>query len=333
MSFTITNMPEAASKLLRLSGEGNPQVALASSEQLAKALTLPLRQAVLSGDIVSDIYSPLSFPPGTHIEYPLDFLTPGLEDELVAYTIPSPGRIPEKHIEGDYIAISTFRIAGSIDWDLKYARDARWDIVGRAMQALQVQFTKKTNDDGWHTLLAAGVDRNILVYDANAQNGQFTKRLVSLMKLIMRRNGGGNSSSTNRSVLTDLYFSPEGMEDIRNWQVDQVDEVTRREIFLAGDNAMSRIFQVNLHVIDELGADQEYQLYYTNQLSGTLPSGDVEIVVGLNKNRATFIRAMRDPLEIFPDPAMHRFQRAGYYGWLEHGFAILDNRDIILGSF
>lgn len=34
-----------------------------------------------------------------------------------------------------------------------------------------------------------------------------------------------------RSSLSDLYFSPEVMDDIRRWGVDQIDEVTRRELY------------------------------------------------------------------------------------------------------
>ena len=97
--------------------------------------------------------------------------------------------------------VPTYDVGASIDYLLKYARDARWDIVGRAMDVLQGQFTKKMNDDGWHTILSAGVDRNILVYDADASSGYFSKRLVSLMKTIMRRNGGGNSTSINRGQM------------------------------------------------------------------------------------------------------------------------------------
>jgi len=83
---------------------------------------------------------------------------------------------------------------------------------------------KKINDDCWHTILAAGVDRNILVYDNDAAAGQFTKRLVSLLKIVMRRNAGGNSASLKRGQLTDVYLSPEGVEDMRNWGIDQIDE-------------------------------------------------------------------------------------------------------------
>jgi hypothetical protein len=268
-------------------------------------------------------------------EFPLDFLAPGTERDFVAYTIPNHGYIPERHIESDYVMVPTFDIGASIDWLLKYARDARWDVLGRAMEVLQGSFTKKMNDDGWHTLLAAGVDRNIVVYDSDANVSQFTKRLVSLMKTVMRRNGGGNSASNNRGLLTDMYISPEAMEDIRGWGLDIVDEVTRREIYLAADGSasMNRVFGVNLHDLDELGVGQEYQLFYSNTLAASLPSGKTEIVVGLDlRKRDSFIMPVRQEVQIFEDETLHRQKRAGFYGWAEQGFAVLDNRRVILGA-
>ena len=229
--------------------------------------------------------------------------------------------------------VPTYDIGSSIDYLLKYARDARWDVVGRAMEVLEASFVKKMNDDGWHTLLAAGVDRNIVVYDTDANDGQFSKRLVSLMKTVMRRNGGGNSASNNRGMLTDLYVSPEAMEDIRNWGLDQVDEITRREIYVAADGTLNRVFGINLHDRDELGVGQQYQNFYTSTLTGALPSGDEEIVVGLDlRRRDSFIMPVRQEVQIFEDETLHRQKRAGFYGWAEQGFAVLDNRRVLLGS-
>lgn len=34
--------------------------------------------------------------------------------------------------------------------------------------------------------------------------------------------------------LTELYISPEALEDIRNWEVRQIDEMTKKQIFLHG---------------------------------------------------------------------------------------------------
>lgn len=325
--------PEMKALLIK-SGSLDKAEAQAAQVMLAKALELPLRKGILFGDILSGIFEPIRLEQSATPEFPLDFLAPGTEKDFVSYTIPNQGRLPERHVEGDYVMVPTYEIGEAIDWLLKYARDARWDVVARAMDVMQGGFVKKLNDDGWHTLLAAGVDRNIVVLDADANPGQFTKRLVSLSKTIMRRNGGGNSTSLNRGILTDIFMSPEGVEDIRNWGIDQVDEFTRREIFTAADGTLNRVFNVNLHDIDEFGEGQEYQTFYTNQLAGTLPSGHVELAVGLDLRKSdSFIMPMRGDVQIFDDDTMHRQRRAGFYGWSEQGFAVLDNRRVILLSF
>lgn len=323
--------------LLVKSGSLHKEEALAANHEFAKALELPLRQGVLSGNILDDIFEPIQLAQSATPEFPLDFLAPGTEKDFVAYTIPNHGYIPQKHVEGDYVMVPTYDIGASIDYLLKYARDARWDVVGRAMEVLEAQFVKKMNDDGWHTLLAAGVDRNIVVYDTDSNDGQFSKRLVSLMKTVMRRNGGGNSASNNRGMLTDLYVSPEAMEDIRNWGLDQIDEVTRREIYTAADGTLNRVFGINLHDRDELGEGQQYQLFYSNVLGGSLPGDEtfqkVELVVGLDlRKRDSFIMPVRQEVQIFEDDTLHRQKRAGFYGWAEQGFAVLDNRRVLLGA-
>ena len=323
-------------ELLKRSGSNNKLEALEAQNELAVALESPLRQGVLIGDVLDGIFERMPMEPGSSVEFHLDLLAPGEENEHVAYTNPGHGRIPERAVEGDYVMVPTYTVASSIDYLLRYAREARWDVVGRAMQVLEAGFVKKMNDDGWHTLLAAGVDRNILVYDGDAADGQFTKRLVSLMKTVMRRNGGGNTGSVRRGRLSDIYLSPEALEDIRNWGIDQVDEVTRREIYMAGDDAsiITRVFGVNLHDMDELGEGQEYQVFFSDQLAGSLQGTDPELIVGLDLDKNdSFIMPVKQEVQIFEDDTLHRHQRAGFYGWAELGFAVLDNRRILLGSF
>ena len=333
----INNRPsEEFLALLRKSGDSDINVASAAQREFAKALELPLRKGVLMGNILGDIFETINVESGSTTEFPLDLISPGLEGEHIAYTNPGHGRIPERSVEGDFVMIPTYSITSSIDYLLRYAREARWDIVARAMQVMEAGFVKKMNDDGWHTLLAAGVDRNVLVYDADATRGMFSKRLVSLMQTVMRRNSGGNSASTGRGRLTDLYVSPEALEDVRNWGLDQIDEVTRREIYTASEGGapITRIFGVNLHDLDELGVGQEYQTFFTDDLSGAVHGTDDELVVGLDQSSSdSFVMPVKAALQVFEDPALHRQQRAGFYGWAELGFGVLYNRRVILGSF
>jgi hypothetical protein len=322
--------------LLKQSGNSDKAVALDAQREIAKALELPLRKGIMFGDVVTNIFEKMVLEPGSSPEFPLDLLAPGTERDYTAYTNPGHGRIPEKHVEGDYVMVNTYGITNSIDFLLRYAREARWDIVARAMQVLESGFVKKINDDGWHTVLAAAVDRNILVYDADAAAGQFTKRLISLAKTVMLRNGGGNSvTATGR--LTDLFLSPEAIEDVRNWGIDQLDEVSRREVYQSADSGapLTRIFGVNLNGLFEFGDGQEYQTFFTSDLSGSLgPNSDVELIVGLDLNaRDSFVMPVKREVEIFEDEALHRSQRQGYYGWAEIGFGVLDNRRVLAASF
>jgi hypothetical protein len=323
-------------ELLKLSGSDDERIAYEAQRKFAMALTLPLRKGVMNGNNFAGIFEEIPITDGTMgtVEYPLDILAPGTEKDFVAYTIPNAGRLPERTVESDYVRVPTYEIGNTIDWLLKYAKNARWDIVSRCLNILRSGFTVKLNNDAWHTLVMAAVDRNIVVYDGDAAAGQFTKRLVSLGKIMMRRNGGGNSTSMDRGQLTDLYLSPEGLEDIRNWNVDQVDDATRREIYLAPDDGITNIYNVRLHALDELGVGQPYQNYFSTTLSGSLASGDVELAIGLDLGKNdSFVMPVDEALKIYPDPQLHRARREGYYGWSSQGFGILDARRILALSY
>ena len=328
-------------ELLRRTGSPNRAEALEAMHSLAQALQVPLRSALLNGDILGGIFAPEVLDPSATAEYPLDFYQTAQENDYVAYTIPSEGALPLRNVVGDAITVSTYEVGNAIDWQLKYARTARWDIVARAMEVLEAGFVKKMNTDGWRVLIAAGAGRTDyaggapLVFDSAATAGQFTKRLVSLMKTTMVRLAGGNSATTNRGRLTDLFISPEALEDIREWDSDEVDDVTRREIFTAGDDGgpMAKIYGVNLHPLDELGVGQEFQTYFST-LGVSMGTSDEEIVVGLDLSHGdSFVMPIKEELTIYEDENLHRRRRAGFYGWQEHGFASLDGRRILLGSF
>jgi hypothetical protein len=336
MSLNTKPSPEFI-ELLKRAGSSNKAEAFAAQHEIAIAIQTPLREGVLVGDILENIFDRIPIEPGTTTEFPLDLIAPGQEDEFVAWTNPGHGRVPERSAEGDYVMVPTYSITNSIDMLLRYVREARWDVVNRAARAMEAGFVKKINDDGWHTILAAAVDRNILVYDSDAAASQFTKRLLSLCKTTMRRNAGGNSGSMNRGRLTDCYMSPEGIEDIRNWGVDQADDTTRREVYTSTDDGapLTKVFGVNLHGLDELGQSQEYQNYFTTNLGGSLgPNGDTELIVGLDlQANDSFIMPVKQEVTIFEDESLHRQQRVGFYGFAELGCGVLDSRRVVTASF
>lgn len=345
MSKKVKQPTSEMVELLKRTGSPDRAEAMAAMHALAQALQIPLRSALLNGDILDGIFAVETLDPGATAEYPLDFYQHNNnEDDFIAYTIPSEGAIPTRTIAGDSVTVSTYDVGNAIDWLLKYSRAARWNVVQRAMETFEAGFVRKMNTDGFRVIISAGAGRTDylggapMIVDSAATAGQFTKRLVSLMKTSMTRLAGGNSATQSRGQLTDLYISPEALEDIREWDRDEVDETTRREIFTASDDPatgpLARIYGVTLHPITELGVGQEFQNYFDDVLSGSMGASDEEIVVGLDlQENDSFVMPVKEPLTIFEDPALHRRRRAGVYGWQEHGFASLDGRRVILGSF
>lgn len=297
---------------------------------LAQVLQDVWKKGVLEPGTIDGVFSRVNVEPGIDPRFPLDFFTPGDSDtdEFTAVTIASEGGIPELFVDGDEVLVKTYKIGNSISWKLDYARDARWDVITRAIEVFTNGFIKKMNLDGWHTVLAAGGTTQ--TRDTAAGAGAFTKALITEMQVAMKRQSGGRNSR-----LTDLYLSPEAIADIRNFDGDVVDEGTLRALLgHDGENPLPMIYGVRLHELQELGAGQELNDYYTTTLGETIGGSDAEICIGLDlQNRDSFVMPVREDMQMFDDERLHRQGRAGVYGWMELGFAVLDTRRVILGSF
>lgn len=319
----------------------------ASQRAFAQELNWPLRQGVFDRDNLGEIFERQKLQPGAQANYPLDFIQPGSEDDFVAFTMPKQGRVPERHVEGDELWVPTYRIANAIDWDIRYAEEARFDVIMRAIRVYEAGFVRKNNSDGWRTILAAADGRSLTIAAGGPAPftgsttgptpapGQFTKELISRMRTAMVRGTGGNG---NAGRLTDVYLSLEAMEDVRAWDVDEIDEFTRREIFVSREYGLASIYGVTLHEMTEFGEEQEYESFLTDTLGRShqlvASAALQEFCVGLDLSTMdSFVMPIRKELETYEDPALYRQQRAGIYGWMEHGFAVLDSRRVLLGEF
>jgi hypothetical protein len=250
-------------------------------------------------------------------------------------------------VEGDELWIHTYRIANTIDWDITYAENARFDVIARAIRVFEAGFIRKINTDGWRTILGAGDGRGLIVTAGGAAPftgstitptpaaGQFTKELISRAKTAMTRGAGGNG---NAGRLTDVYLSVEAMEDIRAWNIDEIDEFTRREIFVNREYGLASIYGVILHEMTEFGEGQEYQQFLSTTLGATLPTvGGTqrkEWAIGLDLSTMdSFVMPIRKELQVYDDPMLQRQLRAGIFGYQDHGFGVLDSRRVILLAF
>lgn len=317
---------------LKTCGSTDPDIALAAQTNFVQALELPLKMGEFDDDHWSDIFSSEVVENTGGVRYPLDFVVPGDEADFAAFDMPHQGAIPQRHIEGDELIVHTYEVANAIDWSLRYARDARWPVIERAIQVFRKGFTRKHNTDAWNLITTAAANRAITTNDSGASSGVFTPKLVAKMKTQQKR-------SAVEHMLTDLYVSPEAFEDMRAWTLTEIDDLTRREIWVTEERTgLVGFYGVRLHELIHLGLDSgahaTYQDYFINTAGGSLASGDAELVIGIDKSRNdSFVNPIIEEMQMFPDPTLHRSRKMGFYGSLEMGMAVVDQTRTLAGSF
>lgn len=325
-------------ELLRSTASADAVTRSVALTQLLTAIQTPVREGIFDGDTTAGIFNTEVLPPGVSAEYPVDFVSPGSEGEFRAFTNPGKGKPPALVVSGDKLVLASTKDVFRVEYDLSYARNARWPVVSRLTEAFMAGFVKKHNDDCFHTILFAMADRDVTVFDIAAGTGKFTRQLFSNLRCSMARNSGGNAMSIKRGRATDAYVSCEGIESILSWNLDQVPDTVRASLYsmAADENLVINILGTKIHQMYELGAGQEYQDYYTTVCGGALtPAGsghavlDTELGIVLDLgNRDSFVMAINQPFEMFEDNTLHPQQKGGFYGWREKSVGVLDSRRV-----
>lgn len=276
----------------------------------AAQLAAPLRQTRDKVSTVRAIYTVDVLEPGADSRYPVDM------NDITAFVMPKEGAVPQNVVASDEIWVPTFEVSSSVYWKLRYARDARWDVVARAKHKLAQSIVKIEEENGWHVLLAGADTAN---RKNNVTGSGYVKELLSEQGVKMQRAG---------SKLTDVYLSPEAFADIRSWTDTQVDEATRREIFIQG--GLANIYGTTLHVMEEFGNGQEYNKYFCNSCSTNgLTEGEVEIQIGLDlSTNDAFYMPMREEVVTYDDPTAIKELEQGVIAVEDLGFAVVDTRRI-----
>jgi len=312
---------------------GRDADAIRHREALATVLASAWRSGVLEPDTLGDIFTTIPLDPGTDAKFPLDFYNAAdsEKDNRDAFVVPKEGAIPDRVIQGDEIHVPTYKIGNAISWSLDYARDARWDVIARAIEVFTNGFVRKLNDDGWHVIQKCAA-ANAVATDAAGTDGIFSKRLLTNTQTAFKRLSGGRGAKA-----TDIYLSPEAIADIRNFDTGsaggQIIDFGMLAQLLRGDadSGAPDLFGTKIHELRELGVGQEYESFIATTLGIAHTGSKQEYGIALDlSNRDSFVMPVRDDMEMFDDPQLHRSAKAGVYGWMELGMACLDTRRAML---
>jgi hypothetical protein len=211
---------------------------------------------------------------------------------------------------------------------------------------------------------SAEVGDNMNVFRTNTANTLILDDLNKLITKAKRVNASwsGGTPTGARHGITDLIVSPEVVEQIRAIAYNPMNttgalgttavtdipatDALRNEVWKS--SGVTEFFGINIMEVLELGKGKRY-----NDVFGTVSAGQTynkndgsdatafaaatsQILVGLDRSRDALVRAIAVDSDtgsefnlVADDQFSIRQQRIGYYGALEEGRMVLDNRALV----
>ena len=368
MKLKLKNTEEQV-ELIRAMGSRDNQVSAEASQAFAAFIGPVVQKVLLHAGTSGVLYSDLEFDEDDHPSIPLDLWYDQGVDHVQVWSQNIAGGLPTSEVTGmAEMKIATYRLDSAVSWLKRYARKARLDIISKAIERMSNEVLIKQERNAWAVLLKALVEAetnsNKHIIGAGAA-GEFVphdlNRLMTHIKRINTDFQGGTPEGLTAKGLTDLFMSPEMMQEVRAFAYHAVNrqqanaaigtgpitlpDNVREDIFNAG--GMGSLYGVTLHEVLELGNARKY-----NTLFGALattwggthagPAGgnwnvsNDELMLGVDLSRESLVRPVAREHEsggtftVLPDDQfVARAEKQGFYGYLEEGRVCLDSRALV----
>jgi hypothetical protein len=265
--------------------------------------------------------------------------------------------------------IATYTLDSALSFDRRYAAKSRMDVVSKTFTRMAQEILLKQERTSANLLMTAlgAAETNSLQHLISATTAgtfllqDFNNLITRARRINTSFSKGTPEGAANARGITDLIISPElensiramaynpinskgaggfnlGSNDVRGNGIAAPDEM---RMALYNSAGLPEFYGVSLMVINELGIGQKYNTVFGAVYAPT--GGDItfnastqQIAVGLDRGRESLIRATAIDSEsgseftlIADDQYSIRQNKIGYFGSLEEGRMVLDNRALL----
>jgi hypothetical protein len=267
------------------------------------------------------------------------------------------------------LKFTTYTLDSALSFDKRYASRSRLDVVSktftRMAQEILLKQEKtsatmimtalakaKTNSESENHVIRSAQANRFLLSDLN--------KLFTLAKRINTSWTGGTPAERRGRGITDLLVSPEIVEEIRGLAYNPINTKGENTDIAGTDSMRDAIFNsagipefygISIQEYNEMGVGQKWNTtfdvaagnttydshYTTNSAASAFDASAEEILVGVDLSRESMIRAVATDSEsgdelslVSDDQFVTRQSKIGYYGSLEEGRMIIDDR-VLLG--
>lgn len=261
---------------------------------------------------------------------------------------------------------TTYRLDSAVSFDKRFAARSRMDVVSKTFTRIAQEILLKQEKTAAVMIMAALAGAttngaNSHFFRSNTKDRFLLADLNKLFTLAKRINTawtGGTPTDRRGRGVTDIIVSPEIVEELRGFAYNPINtkstgsagdgiagtDELRNSVFSSA--GIPEFYGVSIMEINEMGADQKWNTVFEGVQTGafgdhaTGSAGDAEfdgtseeLVLGIDLSRESLIRAVAVDAEsgsefdlVVDDQWVSRSQKIGYYGALEEGRMILDDR-------
>lgn len=350
MKITLKRTEEQV-ELVKAMASRNREVAYEAQMALAEFIGPVLAEVVNQAPTLSNLFTNFQFNDMDSPSIPLDlYYDVTAPDYVKVYSTSVPGGLPTNTVTptASEMKFTTYRLDSAVDFDKRYAAKSRLDVVGKSFTRIAQEILLRQESTSANLILGAlfAASTNGVAH-TNTANGNTLilddfNKLLTKAKRINTAWTGGTPEGRIKGI-TDMIMSPEAVEGLRAMAYNPVNTNTGpvagagADGIAATDEMRNAIYQnagipefygISIMEINELGAGQKF----TNVWNG-LGGAGTDLVIGLDRTRESLFRAVALDSEtgseftlLADDQYSIRQQKIGYYGSLEEGRMILDDR-------
>lgn len=368
MKITLKRTPEQV-ELIKAMASKNRAVAYEAQVALAEFIGPVLAEVINNAPSLSNLFTTLQFNADDNPSIPLDlYYDITDEDYIQVYSQSVAGGLPQNQVlpTASEMKIATYSLDSALSFDRRYAAKSRMDVVSKTFTRMAQEILLKQEKTSANLILTAlaNATTNSKDHLINAGTaGRFLlddlNKLFTLAKRINTSFSKGTPVNRSSRGITDLMVSPEVVQELRAMAYNPINtkgsaiagasagnqngiaapESMRTDIYNSA--GIPEFYGVSIMELNELGVGQKF-----NEIFGAVSSAgsttaqtfntSKEILIGLDRSRESLIRAVAtDPDSgseftlTADDQYSVRQSKIGYFGSLEEGRMVLDNRALV----
>ncbi len=337
---------EAALEIFKAVASKDKETSYAAQEALAAfvgpVIDQVLNQVATSNAIFTTIKYDLSKGAPT---IPIETYYGANEGLITIWSQSMPGGLASSQVWGaDEYRFTTWKLFTAVNFLKKYLEESRLDVLTKGIERMSQELLFKLEYQAWTVLLTAlagattnGADHLISATTAGTFQMDDFNRLLTAIKRLRTAWTGGTPVSTPGEGLTDMFVSPEVMEDLRAMSYQPMNtragsvassgatalglpDNMREEIWRSGGKSL---FDVRIHELLEFGVGQAFNGLFDNVYTGSFTTGTQELVLGADLSLDSAIKVegtdAGEDTTFRTEPDDQWTKRSGKVGWYAEG--------------